>query len=172
MTLEQRHTLLWLTNAMTLPVSYRIERYFYDIVNQSFFARLQMNNCDTCFTFKDHLGNKLNKDIAADILVRLELINDNLSEIVEIPKLNVQDKIAIQSVFVSHFPSVCAEQELLRAINKQLDDFCFVLDKVLANPNYELTAPMAAYWDGYKLKTVMEHLNAFTSAIEVNLMFS
>lgn len=168
MTPEQRYTLLWLTSAMTLPVYYRTERYFYDGVNRCFFTRKQLDNCGTRFLVKGHYGKPFYTPIEADLQVRLELVEDDMSEIVEIPKLNVQDKVAIQLKFMSNFPNIKCEQELLNAINRQLDDFCFVLDRVLQEN--ELTVPMVPYWEEYKLKTVLEYLNAFTSAIGVKFI--
>lgn len=167
MTPEQQHTLLWLANAMTLPAYYRTERYFYDGETQSFFSRLQTDNCGTRFTVRDHYGKPFYLPIEADLQVRIELIDDDMSEIIEIPRLGVQDKKAIQQGFLSNFQGVYFEQELLTAVGKQTDDFSFVLDRAL---NFHDEAiHLMPYWEQYKLDTVMQYLNAFTSALGINL---
>jgi hypothetical protein len=166
MTPEQRYTLLWLTSAMTLPAYFTTERYFYDGVNQCFFTRLQADNCGVRFVIKDHYGKPFYLPVEADLQVRLELIDDDLSEIIEIPRLNVQDKVVIQQAFLNNFQSVYFEQELSKAVNRQMDDFSFVLDRVL---NFHDDAiHLMHYWEEYKLETVMQYLNAFTNAIGVN----
>lgn len=105
-------------------------------------------------------------DVASDLLVRLELINDASSEIVEIPKLNVEDKIAIQTLFLKHFEGVYYYNEIQEAIDKQQDDHKFVLDTVLIeNGN---SAPMAPYWDEYKLRTVREYISRYANGLAIS----
>ena len=118
MTPEQRLTLLWLCNAMTLPTYYLTERYYYDGVTQSFFSRVPANNCGTRFTIKDHVGKRFYAPVEADLMVRMELTDDDMSEVVEIPRFRVKDKTAIQHLFMGNFPGVYYEQELLGAIDK------------------------------------------------------
>ncbi|WP_462265128.1 hypothetical protein [Mucilaginibacter sp.] len=170
MTPEQRYTLLWLTSAMTLPAYFTTERYFYDGMNQCFFTRLQADNCGVRFVIKNHYGKPFYLPIEADLQVRVELINDDMSEIIEIPRLNVQDKVAIQQAFLANFHGVYFEQELSKAIGKQSNDFSLVLDRVLNFHNDAIH--LMPYWEEYKLDTVMQYLNVFTNAIGVNLIIS
>jgi hypothetical protein len=163
MTSPQQHNLLWLASAMTTPIYYVSERHYYDSRFQVFFTKVSYGNCGTKFDIKDVYGSIMYKELSCDISVRLELINDDSCEIIEIPKLNVKDKVAIQTDFLKHFEGVVYYNELLEAIRRQQDNHKFVLDTVLIeNDN---AAPMAPYWDDYKLKVVIEYIEAFIRTV-------
>lgn len=167
MTARQQHNLLWLASAMTTPIYYVSERHYYDGRFQVFFTKVSYGNCGTRFDIKDVYGSIMYKELSCDISVRLELVNDDNSEIVEIPRLNMQEKVAIQIDFLKHFEGVVYYNELLDAINRQQDSHKFVLDKVLIeNDN---AAPMAPYWDDYKLRVVTEYIVNFANLIGLQL---
>jgi hypothetical protein len=131
MTNTQRHTFIWLASAMTHPTNYTRRQHYYDEVHRFFFTRVMIDYNGAKFEIRDVFDKPLVDDVASDLLVRLELIDDASSEIVEIPKLNVEDKIAIQTLFLKHFEGVFYYNEIREAINRQQDDHKFVLDKVL-----------------------------------------
>jgi hypothetical protein len=167
MTSPQQHHLLWLASAMTIPIYYVSERHYYDSRFQVFFTKVSYGNCGARFDIKDVYGSIMYKELSCDISVRLELINDDGSEIVEIPKLNVKDKIAIRTDFLKHFEGVVYYDELLEAISRQQYNHRFALDTVLIeNDN---AAPMALYWDDYKLNVVMEYISRFANAVGLTL---
>jgi hypothetical protein len=57
--------------------------------------------------------------------------------------------------------------ELLEAISRQQDNHRFVLDVVLIeNDN---AAPMAPYWNDYKLNVIMEYMSSFANALGIDL---
>jgi hypothetical protein len=169
MTDTQRHNLLWLASAMTHPIHYTRRQHYYDEVHQLFFTRVMIDYNGAKFEIRDSFDKPLVDDVACDLLVRLELINDESSEIVEIPKLNVEDKIAIQTLFLKHFEGVYYYNEIQEAINRQQDDHKFVLDTVLIeNDN---AAPMASYWDDYKLRTMLEYITTFSERLGVYMNF-
>jgi len=63
-------------------------------------------------------------------------------------------------------PGTYWHNQLIAAIEQQQDDYKFVLDDVLIeNDN---SAPMAPYWDDYKLKIVIAYLSKFIKAIGFN----
>ncbi|WP_345954768.1 hypothetical protein [Mucilaginibacter sp. PAMB04168] len=165
MTTQQRHNLLWLASAITHPSHYTRRQHYYDEVHRLFFTRVKIDYNGARFEIRDSYDKPLVEDAASDLLVRLELINDASSEIVEIPKLNVEDKIAIQTLFLKHFEGVYYYNEIQEAINNQQDDHRFVLDTVLIeNDN---AAPMAPYWDDYKLRTVTQYINIFGNTVGI-----
>jgi hypothetical protein len=169
MTARQQHNLLWLASAMTTPIYYVSDRHYYDSRFQVFFTKVSYGNCGTRFDIKDVYGSIMYKELSCDISVRLELINDDSSEIVDIPRLNVQEKIAIQTDFLKHFEGVVYYNELIEAISKQQDSHKFVLDTVLIeNDN---AAPMAPYWDDFKLSVVLEYIRSFASVINIDVNF-
>jgi hypothetical protein len=163
MTDTQRHNLIWLASAMTHPIHHTRRQHYYDEVRRMFFTRVMIDYNGARFEIRNSFDKPLVEDIASDLLVRLELINDASSEILEIPKLNVEDKIAIQTLFLKHFEGVYYYNEIQEAINRQQDDHKFVLDTVLIeNDN---SAPMAPYWDDYKLRTIREYIETFTQTL-------
>jgi hypothetical protein len=93
--------------------------------------------------------------------------NTEASDIVEIPRLTLQDKIAVQLLFLSNFPGVIYEEGLRLAAEKQKNIYGFVLDVVLEKD--ELLAPMIPYWEDFKLKTIQYYLEKFTGIIGVAL---
>jgi hypothetical protein len=99
MTPMQQHNLLWLASAMTTPIYYLSEQHYYDNRFQVFFTKVSYGSCGTRFDIKDVYGSIMYKELSCDISVRLELVNDDSSELVEIPKLNVKEKVAIQTDF-------------------------------------------------------------------------
>lgn len=166
MTDTQRRNLLWLASAMTHPIHYTRRQHYFDEVHKLFFTRVMIDYNGARFEIKDCFNKPLVKDVASDLLVRLELINDASSEIVEIPRLNVEDKIAIQMLFLKHFEGVYYYNEIQEAIDRQQDDHKFVLDTVLVeNDN---TAPMATYWDDYKLRAVMEYISRYANGLNIS----
>ena len=104
-------------------------------------------------------NNRIQSEISSDIAVRLEWVNDESSEIVEIPRLNVTDKVTMQLLFLSSFEGVMHLQELITAVENQKDDYRMVLDTVLIEN--DTTAPITAYWDEFKLNTILEYTNRF-----------
>lgn len=89
------------------------------------------------------------------------------SEIVEIPRLNVQDKVAVQLLFLSKFPGVIHEEALRLAAEKQQNVYGFVLDTILVR--MDSLAPMEAYWEDFKLKTIQYYLEKFTGLVGITL---
>lgn len=105
--------------------------------------------------------------LAEDIEQRMPEIDSEASEIVEIPRLNIQDKIAVQLLFLSKFPGIIHEEKLRLAAEKQQDAYGFGLD-VLFNVN-ETLQPIISYWDDFKLKTIQYYLEKFTGLVGITL---
>jgi hypothetical protein len=95
----------------------------------------------------------------------LELINDESSEIVEIPRINVTEKIDIQLNLLSRMPGTYWHNELIQAVENQKDDHKFVLDTVLIENNN--SAAIASYWDEFKLQTVTNYILAFRKVTNI-----
>lgn len=102
-----------------------------------------------------------------EILRRIEHIDSNCSEIVEIPPLNIADKVAVQLLFLSKFLGITYEEQLRLDVEQQRDDYRFVLD-ILLNTN-DLLAPMPPYWEDFKLKTIQHYLEKFTRVVGISL---
>jgi len=159
MTDLERFNLFWLCGAMTAAVKSR-ERYYYDARTGKFFAAGPSG-------LADMLDLPLAGPAAADIPERLADIDSETSEIVEIPRLNVQDKVAVQLSFLSRFAGVIHEESLRSDAEKQEDADGFVLDVVLVRNG--VLAPMLPYWDDFKLKTIQYYLEKFTGLTGIAL---
>lgn len=144
---------------MTLSVSYDQERYYYDALRRDFFYIIKSVDIPSGYGILNKFDHHYSKEIENDISVRLELINDESSEIVEVPRINVVEKVDIQLEFLSKLPDTFHHNELIRAVEQQKDDYKFVLDTALIeNDN---SAPMIQYWDDYKLEVVFSYINSF-----------
>jgi hypothetical protein len=157
MTDIEQFNLYWLCHAMTAPVA-AVEQYYYDSATKKFFV-------EKSGILSDMLDLQLVPAQAEGLMRRLMDIDTETSQIVEIPRLNVQDKVSIQLLFLSKFPSIILEEKLRLEAGQQPDARGFVLDKLEAmDPTL---SPMAAYWEDFKLKTVQYYLEKFTGIIGI-----
>lgn len=159
MTDIEHFNLLWLCHAMTTPASVKESYYFDGQVKRFFTAK-------TSGLF-DMVDLPLIFPLVEDLDKRLADIDSTVSEIVEIPRLNVQDKVSIQLLFLSNFPGVIHEEQLRLTVEKQPDRTGFVLDMLLSEN--EGLEPMVPYWEDFKLKTIQYYLEKFTGVIGITL---
>ena len=159
MTDIERFNLFWLCHAMAAPAITE-ETYYFDGQTKKFLTAKSTG-------LFDMVDLPLIAPLAEDIGKRMAQIDNEVCEMVEIPRLNVQDKVAVQLLFLSKFPGVVQEDELRIAAEKQQDMQGFVLDVVL-NQNDTLE-PMAPYWDDFKLKTIQYYLEKFTGLVGITL---
>ena len=159
MTDIERFNLFWLCHAMTAPLSAE-ESYYFDGRSKKFFTEKSSG-------LFDMVDLPLTAPLPEDIELRMPEIDSEASEIVEIPRLNIQDKIAVQLLFLSKFPGVIHEERLRLAAEKQQDAYGFALD-VLFNDN-ETLQPIIPYWDEFKLKTIQYYLEKFTGLVGITL---
>jgi hypothetical protein len=101
---SEQYNLLWLLSALTLPVNYDQERYYCDGERKDVFYIIKSQDIPFGFGILNKFDHHYSKEIESDVAVRLELINDESSEIIEIPRINVTEKIDIQLNFLSRMP--------------------------------------------------------------------
>lgn len=159
MTDLERFNLFWLCNAMTAPLKSDAS-YYYDSRIKRFFTEKPSG-------LFDMVDLSLIAPVSEDLLIRMADMDSETSEIVEIPRLNVQDKVAVQLLFLSKFPGVIHEEALRLAAEKQRDAYGFVLDALLDKD--DTVAPMVPYWDDFKLKTIQYYLEKFTGLEGITL---
>jgi len=104
LTATERYNLLWLIHAMILPITYTDERYYYDVRRNDLFYTIKASGNPLSMGLFNKFHLAYSAEIASDSAVRLELINDESSEIIEIPRLNILDKVGIQLEFLSKMP--------------------------------------------------------------------
>jgi len=166
MTDIERFNLLWLCNAMTAPVNTE-DLFFFDGRSKKFFLSKPSLIDPLENELYDMVGLTMLPSLSVDIRKRLADLDSEHSEIVEIPRLNVQDKVAVQLLFLSKFAGVIHGEALRLAAEKQGDKFGFVLDEVLTH--METLAPMEPYWEDFKLKTIQYYLEKFTGLVGITL---
>ena len=159
MTDIERFNLYWLCHAMTAPVSAK-ESYYFDGQSKKFFTAKPAG-------LFDMVDLPLITPLRENIGKRMADIDSTISEIVEIPRLNVQDKVAVQLLFLSKFPGVILEEKLRLATEQQQDTGGFVLDTVLEEN--DTLSSMAPYWDDFKLKTIQYYLEKYTGLVGITL---
>ena len=120
MTDLERFNLFWLCHAMTAPVNSE-ESYYFDGQTKKFFSSGSSG-------LLDMVDLSLISLIAEDIGKRMADIDATASKIVDIPRLNVQDKVAVQLLFLSKLSGVVYEDALRIEAEKQQDIQGFVLD--------------------------------------------
>jgi len=148
----ERFNLYWLSNVMTAPVA-SAERYYYDAHTKKLFA-------ERSGALFDMVGLALTGPAAQRLGERLAGIDSEASEVVEIPRLNVRDKVSVQLLFPSKLPGIIHEEKLRFAAEQQQDGQGFVLDKLEAMDPALL--PLSGYWEDFKLKTIQYYLEKFT----------
>jgi hypothetical protein len=159
---SKEYNFLWLANAMTMPVGYLKERFYYDSRGKTFFSSI-LNEETNSMTYVDRLNKEVTIGYACDLSVRMEFINDDSSEIIEIPRFTVDEKISMQLEFLSKLPGTYWHNELIAVVEQQQDDHKFVLDTVLIEN--DKSAPMYTYWDDYKLQVTISCINKFLNLV-------
>jgi hypothetical protein len=127
---------------MTAPVKCD-EMYYYDGISKRFFSTKPLRDSTDKIELLDMVELAILEPMLTELLKRLADIDSENTEVVEIPRLNVQDKIAIQLLFLSKFPGIIHEEALRLAAEKQRDAFGFVLDGLLTSG--DVLAPMEPY---------------------------
>lgn len=157
MTDLERFNLYWLCHAMTAPAAAK-EQYYYDGFTKKFFVQ------KSGLLF-DMVGLPLMTAQAEGLFKRLAAIDNEASVIVEIPRLNVRDKVSVQLLFLSKFPGIIHEEKLRTEAEQQQDLSGFLLDNLeFIDP---ALSPMLGYWEDFKLKTVQYYLEKFTGIIGI-----
>lgn len=164
MTDIQKTNLLWLAMAMTAPQSVN-DRYYYDAITELFFYTKQVGaEIVGLYSFLDYpLSEREYKDIS----VRIEPVNNEVCGIIEIPRLTIEEKIAIQLDFLSNRGGIYHPEELIIAVKNQKDDYRMILDTVLTENSSN--APILSQWEEFKLKAIFQYIRHFNSSIGLAL---
>lgn len=150
---------------MTASVSCE-EHYYYDGDSKKFFYTMQASIDTDDRLLLSMIDLPITGSERTELLRRIEHIDSNCSEIVEIPRLNVQDKVGVQLLFLSKFSGIHHEEELRLAVEQQKDNYGFVLD--IITTKYDVLAPMEPYWEDFKLKTIQYYLEKFTGVVGIS----
>jgi hypothetical protein len=105
MTDIQKFNLLWLCHAMTVP-NYCTERYFYDGETKKIFYTVQPFNPKQAIKVLDSIDMKILDTKREQLLERMKDIDLATSEVVEIPRLHITDKVNIQLLLLSKMVGV------------------------------------------------------------------
>lgn len=166
MTDLEKFNLLWLCYAMTAP-SNAEETYYYDGKTKKFFYTKRSNVEGNELYIYDMLHLSITGEEAMKLSKKVEGIDSEQSEVVEIPRLNVQDKVAVQLLFLSKLSSTSYAEQLSLSVKQQSDTYGFKLDALLTdNPALH---PVEPYWEDFKLKTIQYYLEKYTGVVGIGL---
>ena len=161
---SEHYNSFWLVNAMSMPGWYSMERYYYDNRHNTFFFSAKSDD-DPYTLYFDSFNQELDIIYAIDLSVRLKSIQHPKSDLVEIPRLYVNEKIRIQLEFLSRLPYT--HTDLITVVEQQRDQPNFVLDAILnENANFK---PIAANWDTYKIEVAFKFISKFIKVINLEL---
>jgi hypothetical protein len=156
----------WLMNAVSVPQTYFTEKYYYDYQQNELFV---VNEDDAnLLTVIENEGNSrgyTGEDIAK--------LTDKVSKIsadfgvIEIPRLKLEERIAIQIDFISLMENFKFFEDFSEVINQQDQTQTFALDDLLiANKSAYL---FIDYWAEFKTKQLAYFLNDFEDNHDINL---
>ncbi len=156
----------WLMNAVSVPQTYFTEKYYYDYQQNELFV---VNEDDAnLLTVIENDGNSrgyTGEDIAK--------LTDKVSKIsagfgvIEIPRLKLEERIAIQIDFISLMENFKFFEDFSEVINQQDQTQTFALDDLLiANKSAYL---FIDYWAEFKTKQLACFLNDFEDNHDINL---
>ncbi|MEO8949966.1 MAG: hypothetical protein ABI308_16245 [Mucilaginibacter sp.] len=152
------YNLLWLENAMTLPVGYLDQHYYLDARTNNLFALINMEEND-CMTYVDRFYQELDVADANELSQRLATEDNEMSQVFEIPRFTIDEKMSLQLEFITNLPGGYHNSKLSAAVKQQPNDSSFVLDFVVGDNHNQ--AFIAKYWDEYKLETISRLINQF-----------
>ena len=164
------YNLLWLINALTLPVSYADEHYYYDARRKEFFYTIKPKRNPDTVVILNASDLPYSLEVESDLAVRLDLDGNISSDIIEIPRFTAIKKIDVQLKFLSEIKQPFNRDELVNEVMDQRDDFKFILDKIFTRHYYNI--PIVQYWNQYKLKMVFGYISQFAQSFKMERILS
>ena len=166
MSVNERFNLFWITRALTIACQYDLERYYYDTVHHNLFSIIKLPS--ECVVM-DKYNLRYDTTTEADISIRMTVLSNSSSSIIEIPRLSVKDKKEIQFQFLSLLSDKLHHGECLLAVSEQADEDGFVLDNMLHRRN--TLADMTSHWETLKLQLSFGYMNRLSQALgQVNYL--
>ncbi len=150
---------------MTAPGN-GVERYYYDGQTKKFFYTKPVAGREET-EFFNMVDLKIDAIESFALSEKLGKIDAESSFLIEIPRLNVNDKVSIQLMFLSRFPGIIHEEDVRLAVEKQGEVHGFVLDKMFIQSS--VLSPMEPYWEDFKFKTIQYYLEIYTGIQDIAL---
>lgn len=155
----------WLMKAVSVPQAYYTKRYYYDYEqNELFVINEDDDNLLTEISKEENRQRYSDEDIAK--------LTDKMSKIaagfgvIEIPRLKLEERIAIQKDFIYSIENFKFFEAFLKAINEQDQTQTFALDDLLiVNKSAYL---FIDYWAEFKTKQLALFLNDFEDNHDIN----
>ena len=155
---SDNYSLLWLENAMTLPIGNNDQHYYFDGRSNNLFALVNIDENDT-MAYVDRFYQELDADTANELAQRLAYKESKLSKVIEIPRLTIAEKINLQLAFIARLQGSYNYSTLITAVKQQPNDSSFVLDYVIEDTHN--AAVITKNWDEYKLETISNYIDQF-----------
>jgi len=167
MTVNERFNLYWLLRAITAPCGYRLEQYYYDLKLKKLFSVLHLTDYSPAILILDKFSLRYPLDVESDLAVRLELVSYKRMKIIEIPRMDIAEKIGTQMQFLSILGDDQYQQEYIQAVIQQSETHGFVLDNLLKK--HDSSAAIAPYWEHVKLQIAGMYVNKLTGNTGVKM---
>jgi len=128
----------WLSKAITLPENYNEAKFYYDKQECELFALTKTDNV---------------------------FVND--TDILEIPRLTLKERVAIQMDFIHRIENFKLIDQVALEINKQDKNSAFVLDNLLLTDK-KLNL-LIDYWSEFKVEQLDYAINDIEDEYDINL---
>ncbi len=163
--LEKFHV-MWVARAMAVPVK-SLNRYYYDGMTGKFFYSRRVKADAEVVELLDSIGMYLMGDEYHDLLNRLLSIEHPSSEILEIPRLTVQQKIELQTIFLGSLKSPQHYYLYIENVKEQNDSNGFILDSLLKEN--DVMNSLFTTWNSFKELTIYKYINEYSEAVDYKM---
>ena len=169
MTDIEMFNVIWITHAMSVPSS-STERYYYDgDTHKLFYVYTPPSGIEQIIIYNS-VGLSLSELEFKEIMAKLGTIDTTGSQIIEVPRFAIKDKVTIQLLFMARYSLDKYYNDFYPIISLQEDQHGFALDILLSsNEDYHL---IAVLWEDFKGKRVLQYITKFANALGVQLVIN
>jgi hypothetical protein len=157
----------WLNKAITLPLNYNQAVHYYDKKQKIFFEISKADHVVINSKSKQNFQTLYSNEEVSFLVNELLLINSNSTNILKIPRLSIEERVAMQIEFIDNIDNLKFYNDLLINIHKQDETSSFVLDSMLKNDK-KLNV-FVDYWWEFKFQRLTYFINDFEEKNDLDL---
>ena len=159
-----KSTNAWLMEAVSLPQANKSERHYYDYEQNEFFVIDE--GAEELVTEGLSNNNKYNKKDIEKLADKISKIA-TYSGVIEIPRMTLDARIAIQIDFITSIENFKFFDAFLAAIREQDQTQTFALDHLLSSTKGAYF--FVDYWSEFKTQQLLYFINDFEDEHDFNL---
>lgn len=159
----------WLAYALTLPLRSIGQSRYYDRKYSHFFT---LRPEEFLVFDKDAFGGfegSYNKSDAIMLTSKFERLRQKSPTVVHVPRLTIENRKVLQSVFVASFRGMYHHSLLIDTVNSQDDFAALALDKFFEDKYFP---EIRFYWEEHRNKYLSEAINSFSTNYDIDLVSS